>query len=79
MDFFLNHDFLPTHVPQNLLNHLTRKASRLTDINIIKDRFMEQLPFIRLNHTQSKHRPKESYKKKKKPPYSDLLFQKYEN
>ena len=65
MDFFFNHDFLPTHLPQNLLNHLTRKASRLTDINIIKDRFMEQLPFIRLNHTQSKHRPKESYKKKK--------------
>lgn len=52
MDFFKNHDFLPTHLAQNLLNHLTRKASRLTDINIIKDRFMEQLPFIRLNHTQ---------------------------
>lgn len=26
---------------------------------------MEQLPFITLNHTQSKHRPKESHKKKK--------------
>lgn len=52
MDFFKNHDFLPTHLAQNVLSHLTRKASRLTDINIIKDRFMEQLPFIRLNHTQ---------------------------